>query len=148
MDDPIDSAFQSRRFAHGKSKGKSGRGSGRGGGGTSKPFNPLAALGRYEVSLGAGPSILQHAFEIHELTEGETGLVGTFDFEKLSGMFILAGSRKQLADIIAGLEDDDEDDEDDDEEWDDEEEGEEEDEDEDELGWDDEDEDDVDEDDE
>jgi len=109
MDDPIDSAFQSRRFAHGKSKGKSGRGSGRGGsGGASKPFNPLAALGRYEVSLGAGPSTSQHIFEIHELTESETGLVGTFDLAKLSGMFILAGSRKQLADIITGLEEDDE----------------------------------------
>ena len=107
MEDPIDSAFQSRRFAHGKSKGKSGRGSGRGGGGASKPFNPLAALGQYEVSLGAGPSTSQHAFEIHELTESETGLVGTFDFAKLSGMFVLAGSRKQLADIITGLEDDD-----------------------------------------
>jgi hypothetical protein len=107
MDDPIDSAFQSRRFAHGKSKGKSGRGSGRGGGGASKPFNPLAALGRYEVSLGAGPSTSQHDFEIHELTESETGLVGTFDFGMLSGMFILAGSRKQLADIITGLEDGD-----------------------------------------
>jgi hypothetical protein len=110
MDDPIDSAFQSRRFTHGKSKGKSGRGSGRGGGGASKPFNPLAALGRYEVSLGARPSTPQHAFEIHELTESETGLVGTFDFDKLSGMFILAGSRKQLADIITGLEEDDDDD--------------------------------------
>ena len=119
MDDPIDSAFQSRRFAHGKAKGKSGRGPGRGGGNASKPFNPLAALGRYEVSLGAGPSTSQHAFEVHELTGSETGLVGTFDFEKLSGMFILAGSRKQLADIITGLEesdDDDEEDEDDDEE--------------------------------
>jgi hypothetical protein len=115
MDDPIDSAFQSRRFAHGKSKGKSGRGSGRGGGGASKPFNPLAALGRYEVSLGARPSTSQHAFEIHELTESETGLVGTFDFGKLSGMFILAGSRKQLADIITGLEEGDDDDDDDDE---------------------------------
>lgn len=112
MDDPIDSAFQSRRFAHGKSKGKSGRGSGRGGGGASKPFNPLAALGRYEVSLGAGPSTSQHAFEIHELTESETGLVGTFDFVDLSGMFVLAGSRKQLADIITGLEEGDGDDED------------------------------------
>jgi hypothetical protein len=102
MDDAIDSAFQSRRFAHGKSKGKSGRG------GTSRPFNPLAALGRYEVSLGAGPSTSQHVFEIHELTESETGLVGTFDLAKLSGMFILAGSRKQLADIITGLEEGDE----------------------------------------
>lgn len=107
MDDPIDSAFQSRHFAHGKSNGKSGRGSGRGGGGASKPFNPLAALGRYEVSLGAGPSTSQHAFEIHELTESETGLVGTFDFARLSGMFILAGSRKQLADIVTGLEEGD-----------------------------------------
>lgn len=115
MDDPIDSAFQSRRFAHGKSKGKSGRGSGRGGGGgASKPFNPLAALGRYEVSLGAGPSTSEHVFEIHELTESETGLVGTFDFAKLSGMFILAGSRKQLGDIITGLEEGEEDDESDD----------------------------------
>lgn len=109
MEDPIDPAFQSRRFAHGKSKGKSGRGSRRGGGGASKPFNPLAALGQYEVSLGAGPSTSQNAFEIHELTESETGLVGTFDFAKLSGMFVLAGSRKQLADIITGLEDDDDD---------------------------------------
>lgn len=114
MNDPIDSAFQSRRFAHGKSKGKSGRGSGRGGGGPSKPFNPLAALGRYEVSLGAGPSTSQHVFEVHELTESETGLVGTFDFAKLSGMFILAGSRKQLGDIITGLEEGEEDDENDD----------------------------------
>ena len=112
MEDPIDSAFQSRRFTHGKSKGKSGRGSGRGGGGASKPFNPLAALGRYEVSLGAGPPTSQHDFEIHELTESETGLVGTFDFAKLSGMFILAGSRKQLADIITGLEEDDDDEDD------------------------------------
>ena len=115
MEDPIDSAFQSRRFAHGKSKGKSGRGSGRGGGGgAAKPFNPLAALGQYEVSLGAGSSTMQHVFEIHELTESETGLVGTFDFAKLSGMFILAGSRKQLADIITGLEESDDDSEDED----------------------------------
>ena len=113
MEDPIDSAFQSRRFTHGKSKGKSGRGSGRGGGGASKPFNPLAALGRYEVSLGAGPPTSQHDFEIHELTGSETGLVGTFDFAKLSGMFILAGSRKQLADIITGFEEGDDDDDDD-----------------------------------
>jgi hypothetical protein len=116
MDDPIDSAFQSRRFAHGKSKGKSGRASGRSGG-TSKPFNPLATLGSYEVSLGAGPSSTQHVLEIHELSEEETGLLGTFDFGKLSGVFVMAGSRKQLADIITGLEDDDdegaEDDEDD-----------------------------------
>lgn len=120
MDDPIDSAFQSRRFAHGKSKGKSGRGSGRGGGGASKPFNPLAALGQYEVSLGAGPSTSKHVFEIHELTESETGLVGTFDFTTLSGMFILAGSRKQLADIITGLEEGDDDDKEDEDEDDDE----------------------------
>jgi hypothetical protein len=119
MDNPIDSAFQSRRFAHGKSKGKSGRGSGRGGGGASKPFNPLAALGQYEVLLGAGPSTLKHVFEIHELTESETGLVGTFDFATLSGMFILAGSRKQLADIITGLEDDDDEDDEEDEDDDD-----------------------------
>jgi hypothetical protein len=110
MDDPIDSAFQSRRFAHGKSKGKSGRASGRSGG-ASKPFNPLAALGSYEVSLGAGPSSTQHVLEIHELSEEETGLLGTFDFEKLRGMFVMAGSRKQLADIVAGLEDEDDDDE-------------------------------------
>jgi hypothetical protein len=114
MEDPIDSAFQSRRFTHGKSKGKSGRGSGRGGGGASKPFNPLAALGRYEVSLGAGSPTSQYDFEIHELTESETGLVGTFDFAKLNGMFILAGSRKQLADIITRFEEGDDDDGDDD----------------------------------
>lgn len=119
MDDPIDSAFQSRCFAHGKSKSKSGRGSGRGGGGASKPFNPLAALGRYEVSLGAGPASSNHVFEIHELTESETGLMGTFDFEKLRGMFILAGSRKQLAYTITGLEDNEDDDENDEEEDDD-----------------------------
>lgn len=99
MDDPIDSAFYSRRFAHGKSKSKSGRS-----GGVTKPFNPLATLGRYEVTLGAGSSASQHALEIHELTEGETGLVGTFDFAKLTGMFALAGSRKGLAEIVAGLE--------------------------------------------
>jgi hypothetical protein len=107
--DPIDSAFQSRRFAHGKSKGKSGRASGRSSG-ASKPFNPLAALGSYEVSLGAGPSSTRHVLEIHELSEEETGLLGTFDFEKLSGMFVMAGSRKQVADIVAGLEEDDNDD--------------------------------------
>ncbi|KAM0716687.1 hypothetical protein Q7P37_008132 [Cladosporium fusiforme] len=99
MDDPIDSAFQSRRFTHGKSKAKSGRG-----GGVSKPFNPSSAFGRYEVSLGAGFSTTQHVLEIHELTECETGLLGTFDFAKLTGMFVLAGSRKQLAEIITGLE--------------------------------------------
>jgi hypothetical protein len=115
MEDPIDSAFQSRRFAHGKSKGKSGRASGRSGG-ASKPFNPLAALGRYEVSLSSGPAISQHVFEIHELTEDETGLLGTFDFMKLNGMFVLAGSQKQLANIIAGLEEDNDSDEEDDEE--------------------------------
>lgn len=109
MDDPIESAFQSRRFAHGKSKGKSGRTSGRSGG-ASKTFNPLAALGRYEVSLSAGPSISQHDFEIHELSEDETGLLGTFDFAKLSGMFVLAGSRKQLADIVTGFDEGDDDD--------------------------------------
>lgn len=102
MDDPIDSAFQSRRFAHGKSKAKSGRG-----GGVSKPFNPSSAFGRYEVSLGAGTSTTQHALEIHELTECETGLLGTFDFAKLKGMFVLTGSRKQLAEIITGLEETD-----------------------------------------
>jgi hypothetical protein len=109
MDDPIDSAFQSRRFAHGKSKGKSGRGSNRSGG-ASKPFNPLAALGSYEVSLGAGPSSTQHVLEIHELSGDETGLLGTFDLGKLRGMFVMAGSRKQVADIVEGLEDDDDDD--------------------------------------
>lgn len=107
MDDPIDSAFQSRRFAHGKPKAKSGRS---GGGGAAKPFNPLSALGRYEVSLGVGNSKYQHVLEIHELTESETGLVGTFDFGKLSGMFVLAGSRKQLAEIISGYEENDDDD--------------------------------------
>jgi hypothetical protein len=106
MDDPIDSAFQSRRFAHGKSKAKSGRG---GGGGAAKPFNPLAALGRYEVSLGVGNSKYQHVLEIHELTESETGLLGTFDFAELTGMFVLAGSRKQLAEIISGFEENDHD---------------------------------------
>jgi hypothetical protein len=111
--DPIDSAFQSRRFAHGKSKGKSGRASGRSGG-ASKPFNPLTALGSYEVSLGAGPSSTQHVLEIHELSEEETGLLGTFDFGKLRGMFAMAGSRKQLVDIVAGLEEGNDDDDDDD----------------------------------
>ena len=96
MDDPIDSAFQSRRFAHGMSvKGKSG----------SKPFNPLAALGRYEVSFGTETS--QHVFEIHELTEDETGLLGTFNLGKLSGMFVLCGSRSGLAEIITGFEEED-----------------------------------------
>ena len=103
MDDPLDSAFQSRRFAHGKSKAKSGRG---GGGGVSKPFNPSAALGQYAISLGGGTSKTsqQYILEIHELTECETGLLGTFDFGRLKGMFVLAGSRKGLAEIITGLE--------------------------------------------
>lgn len=104
MDDPIDSAFQSRRFAHGKSKAKSGRS-----GGPSKQFNPLAALGRYEISLGAGDPTSRYAFEIHELTEGETGLLGTFDCEHLKGMFVLAGSRKQVAEIVIELEEDNDD---------------------------------------
>jgi len=102
MDDPIDAAFQSRRFAHGKSKGKSGRSSG-----ASKPFNPLSTLGRYEVSLGAG--ILPNAFEIHELTEDETGLLGSLDFGRLAGLFVLAGSQKGLAEIVAAYEQEDED---------------------------------------
>lgn len=106
MDDPIDSVFRSRRFAHGKSKDKSGRGGG-GGGSAAKPFNPLAALGRYEVSLGVGNSKYQHVLEIHELTESETGLVGSFDFASLSGMFVLAGSRKQLAEILADFDEGD-----------------------------------------
>lgn len=104
MDDPIDSAFQSHRCAHGKSKAKSGRN-----GGPSKQFNPLAALGRYEVSLGAGNPTSRYAFEIHELTEGETGLLGTFDFDHLKGMFVLAGSRKQIAEIVIELEEDNDD---------------------------------------
>lgn len=104
MDDPIESAFQSRCFAHGKSRAKSGRS-----GGPSKKFNPLAALGRYDVSLGAGNPASRYAFEIHELTEGETGLLGTFDVERLKGMFVLAGSRKQVAEIIAELEEDNDD---------------------------------------
>lgn len=108
MDDPIDSAFQSRRFAHGKSRAKSGRS-----GGPSKQFNPRAALGRCEVSLGAGNPASRHAFEIHRLTERETGLLGTFDFERLKGMFVLAGSRKQIAEIIAELEEHNDDTEDD-----------------------------------
>lgn len=105
MDDPIDSAFQSRRFAHGKSKGK-GKGKGKSG---AKPFNPLAALGRYNVSLGTGTEASQHLFEIHELTGNENGLLGTLDFGKLSGMFVLCGSRSGLPEIIAELEQADDD---------------------------------------
>jgi len=107
MDDPIDSAFQSRRFAHGKSKAKSGRGRG---GGVSKPFNPSAAFGQYEVSLGGGGGTSkafsrQHILEIQEFTKCETGLLGTFDFgSHLKGMFVLAGSRKGLAEIVTRLE--------------------------------------------
>ncbi|KAF2768389.1 hypothetical protein EJ03DRAFT_328418 [Teratosphaeria nubilosa] len=43
--------------------------------------------------------------DIHELTPGEDGLVGTFCIEeKLSGILVLAGSRKGLASIVEDLE--------------------------------------------
>lgn len=108
MGDPIDSAFQSRRFAHGKSKSK---GKGKAG---AKPFNPLSTLGSYDVSLNPGVEMSQQVFEIHELTEDETGLIGTFNLGKLSGMFVLCGSRSGLEEVVAGFEEKDEDQDEDD----------------------------------
>lgn len=112
MDDTLEPAFASRRFAHGKSKSKSGRGAR-----AAKPFNPLSALGRYEVSLGSGASSsgASSFVEIHELTPGEDGLIGTLCLGRLRGMFILAGSRKGLEAIVQELDEEDDDDDDDDE---------------------------------
>lgn len=111
MDDSLEPAFASRRFAHGKSKSKSGRGAR-----AAKPFNPLSALGRYEVSLGSSTSSANassSSIEIHELTPGEDGLVGTLCLDRLRGMFILAGSRKGLDAIVQDLDEEDDDDDED-----------------------------------
>jgi hypothetical protein len=121
-DDPISRALSSRRIPHGRS-GKKGKGGGRGG---NKPFDPLRALGRYDLSVGSNTpsksrtgrngveSLSNMWLELHELTHSEDGLLGTFNLEdpgqeadmRLSGMCALAGSRKTLSRIIEELEED------------------------------------------
>ena len=130
-DDPITTALSSRRIPHGRySEGRKGKGS-------NKPFDPLRALGRYDLQIGSGGSSRSGGgkrsrqkagkgssgtgngtgpgpssdmwLEIHELTEEEDGLIGTFSFEQIgcgrvSGMCVLAGSRKGLVGIIAEME--------------------------------------------
>jgi hypothetical protein len=115
-DDAIAAALQSRRIPHGRS-GKVRSKGGRGGGGPGPAvFDPLRALGHYEVGIGT-PSKKNGErqydgssswLEIHQLTPGEDGFLGTFDIaNKLQGICILAGSRKGLASIIEDLENDD-----------------------------------------
>ncbi|KAH9826486.1 Catalase [Teratosphaeria destructans] len=109
MDDPIGDALGSRRIPHSRQgKAKSSRG-----GRSSKPFDPLMSLGRYKLQIGSRNTDARVSqadrpaswMEIHELTPGEDGLVGTFSIEeKLSGILILAGSRKGLASIVEDLE--------------------------------------------
>lgn len=119
-DDPLSNALTSRRIPHGR-MGKKGKGGGRSrgdGGDNIKPFDPLRALGRYELYIGSGgkkhrreagndPVHSAMWLEIHELTEGEDGLMGTFNFEhggeRISGICVLAGSRKRLGGIISNM---------------------------------------------
>lgn len=136
-DTSLTDVLKSRRIPHShagkRAKGGSGRGK-RGSAGA--PFNPLRSLGRYEIQLGSGdhrasdeghargPGLSHSWLEIHELTTNDDGLMGTFDFEgRVTGMCVLAGSRKGLASIVEELEreldEDEDDDEDEDEEEDD-----------------------------
>ncbi|KXT16905.1 hypothetical protein AC579_4720 [Pseudocercospora musae] len=116
-DDPLDAALQSRRIPHGRSRNlKGGKGkANRSGNGNASMFNPLQALGRYVVHLGSGPkkgAVAElspqnpHSWlEIHELTPEDNGFLGTFNFGgKVSGMLVIAGSRKALRTILGGLE--------------------------------------------
>ncbi|KAF7186398.1 hypothetical protein HII31_12255 [Pseudocercospora fuligena] len=114
-DDPVDTALQSRRIPHGRSrKFKGGKGKANRSGNGSM-FNPLQALGRYEVQLGSGskrnaisqPSQQDHQswLEIHELTPEDNGFLGTFEFSgKMKGMLVIAGNRKVLRYILEDLE--------------------------------------------
>jgi hypothetical protein len=115
-DDAVGAALQTRRIPHGRSGKVRGKG-GRGGGGSSPAvFDPLRALGNYEVEVGS-PSkktgekqydCSSSWLEIHQLTPDEDGFLGTFAIaNKLQGICVLAGSRKGLASIIEDLEKDD-----------------------------------------
>ncbi|EME86494.1 uncharacterized protein MYCFIDRAFT_43349 [Pseudocercospora fijiensis CIRAD86] len=111
--DPIDAALQSRRIPHARSrKHKGGKNKANG-----STFNPLQALGRYEVQLGSGTKKAANSelsqqdpqswLEIHGLTPEDNGFLGTFDFAgKVNGMLVLAGSRKVLRSIVEDLEED------------------------------------------
>jgi hypothetical protein len=113
-DDALSLALQSRRIPHGHARSKKGKGGSSRRGPTNSSFDPLRARGRYEVTLGSGkkkstgsegPS--ESWFEMHELTPGRDGLVGTFSFiargSREEGMCLLAGSRMGLAKIVGEL---------------------------------------------
>jgi hypothetical protein len=114
-DDAIGAALQTRRIPHGRSGKVRGKGGGGGGASTPAVFDPLRALGHYEVDIGT-PSRKngerhsdgsQSWLEIHQLTPCEDGLLGTFTIaNNLQGICVLAGSRKGLASIIEDLEND------------------------------------------
>jgi hypothetical protein len=74
----------------------------------------MRALGHYEVEIGSKAKKSREKqddsdsswLEIHELTPGEDGFLGSFTIaNKLHGICILAGSRQGLASIIEDLED-------------------------------------------
>lgn len=108
--DAIDAVLRTRRIPHGRSSNRQGKS--KGGPGPSSGFDPLRARGRYEVGLGSGKKhtggsdqVSNSWLEIHELTEGNDALIGTFSFaSKAQGMCVLAGSRKGLAKAVQSLE--------------------------------------------
>ena len=91
-------------------QGGHNKGSGRGG---AAIFDPLRAMGRYEILIQSRVPLLEgeipHSsepswLEIHELTPNEDGLLGTFSIGgRISGLCVLAGSRKGLDEIIRSL---------------------------------------------
>lgn len=108
--DPVSNALRSRRIPHGRSgkNTRSGKASGR------SSFDPLRAVGVYEVKVGSTKS-KRHQDEtdarpasnltIHSLSPDETGLIASFDINgALIGMCVLAGSRRGVKKIVAELE--------------------------------------------
>lgn len=116
-DDPIGNALKSRRIPH----GKSGKGRGKGKGGST--FNVLKTINEYDVVLGKvthadghGISNASGKFIIHGLTPNEDGLIATLDLKpSISGVAVLAGSRKALKRIVEDFEAEEEEDEEDEE---------------------------------
>merc|ERR1712070_408615 len=102
-DDWQDAALNSKHIPHGRGK-KSSRGKRKSKGGD--VFNPNTALGSYELSGSAlerlgGKLIL----EIHELTDTPGGIFGSMVLpDRFKAAVLLAGSRKQLSNVMGDVE--------------------------------------------
>ncbi|KAI7229876.1 hypothetical protein KC330_g7248 [Hortaea werneckii] len=102
-DDWQDTALNSKHIPHGRGK-KSSRGKGKSKG--EDVFNPNSALGSYELSGSA----LEHLgakliLEIHELTDTPGGIFGSMVLpDRFKAAVLLAGSRKQLSNVMDDVE--------------------------------------------